>query len=481
MNAARFVFSPAVLLSALTWSLAAPVLAQTDDREADMFGSEQEVPAPEVAAAPADTELSQRSMELLEKDRLQVGGMMYMRYSATFFEDDLSDPTLSSPNLMDVYFDVRPNDRVRGFARGRLTYNPLITSAAPAGFDVPDELAVLLGPSPDEVDTALNQLWLKFDVGRVLFVTVGKQPVKWGSTRLWNPVDFVNQSRREPLALFDERTGVSAIKLHVPIESLAWNIVGLVLLDKADSIDRTGGALRLETVFSSVELGITGLVRKVDVLQGEDMDILYDMLSGDPLPTEESVVPRLGLDVSAGVWDLDLSGEVGASFVESTMNSAPFTAGGRDASLQATVGLGYTLKYSAEDYLVIGSEYLYNPEGYYEMSRYPLAMALRSVSPFYLGRHYAAGYVLVPAPGNWDYTSFTLSGIGCLTDESYVVRLDYRTMILTYLSLEAYGSVSLGDSRGAFRLGVPADEFYPDSPEISPQRFMAGINLRVDM
>jgi hypothetical protein len=34
------------------------------------------------------------------------------------------------PNLLDVYLDARPVERVRAFASGRLAYDPTLTEAA---------------------------------------------------------------------------------------------------------------------------------------------------------------------------------------------------------------------------------------------------------------------------------------------------------------------------------------------------------------
>jgi len=235
--------------------------AQDDRRDDEMFGEE---PGP-------DAELSASSIDRLERDRLQIGGLVYMRYMAQLYEGDEADPSMASPNLVEVYLDARPNDRLRAYVRGRLTYDPVTGSMFPLAPDIPQGLLDLMeaadsadppGGSQQQADTVLDQLWIKFDVGRFLFVTAGKQPIKWGTTRLWNPVDFVNKARRDPLALYDERTGVTALKLHFPIESLSQNVIAVLLLDQADRVDKAGAALRYEAVFSTVELGLTGLVRK---------------------------------------------------------------------------------------------------------------------------------------------------------------------------------------------------------------------------
>ena len=63
---------------------------------------------------------------------------------------------------------------------------------------------------------------------------------------------------------------------------------------------------------------------------------------------------------------------------------------------------------------------------------------------FYIGRHYAALFLSLPAPYSWNYTTFTLSTLSNLSDMSFVSRVDYSVTLLTHLTLE--------DFIGTFRL-----------------------------
>ncbi len=442
-----FFFIPSVALG--------QVVPDENDREADMFGDDF-----------TETEVATKHRDLLDLDRLQVGGMVYMRYGAYFYEGEESDPTLSNPNLLDVYLDGQPNDRVRAYVRGRLTYDPMLTGYGPGVPDIsdmgiPEEM---LPEPPPSSDVLLDQLWLKFDIGRTLFVTAGKQPVHWGASRLWNPVDVVNSTRREPLTLFDDRTGVAALKVQLPIEPLSWNLIWLALVEDADSMADVGGALRLEMVVATAEIGLTGMVRKETDADGENI-----------------VIPKVGLDLSAGIWELDVAGEVAANFVEKTAMDPAFEAGGRQASLQTSGGLSYSFKYSDEDFAVMGGEYFFNSEGYGSKDDYPSAFMNGTFTPFYMGRHYGALYIALPSPGNWDFTSFTLSGIGNLSDESYMTRFDYSTSVLTYLTLQAYVSVNLGQKGGEFKFGFEEGQIIEGSPAVPYPVATAGLNLRVDI
>ena len=66
--------------------------------------------------------------------------------------------------------------------------------------------------------------------------------------------------------------------------------------------------------------------------------------------------------------------------------------------------------------------------------------------------------MLLPAPGRWNDTTFTLSVLGNLSDQSFVARLDHSVLLLTYLRLETFVAGHLGTPEGEFRAGfaVPA-------------------------
>jgi len=458
-----------LVVATLVVLLSAPALAQTDPREDDLFGEpktqtrEDEIFGDELEPA----ELTADSKALLEEERLQIGGLLYLRYMATVTEggsdecllplcDGDPDTSFSNPNLLDLFMDARPNDRIRGFVRGRLKYDPVSSSPIPglAGVEGAESLAPDF--EPFEPEAVLDQLWLKFDVERVLFVTAGKQPVRWGATRIWNPGDVVNLARREPLTLFDERTGINALKLHVPIEDLGWNVIGLALLDEADTPEKLGAALRLETVFSTVELGLTGMVRQ------QELEV-----------NDHPWIPKFAADVSAGVWDLDFTGEVATVLATGSRNEPFFELSGRMATLQAAGGVSWTIKYSAEDFIVAGGEYFYNSECVTDHTPYAKLLIDGEFSPFYNGRHYAAGFVSLPSPGNWDFTSFTLSHLSNLSDGSNMARFDYSTVALTWLTVQAFATASYGQKGGELRLGL--------DPLVPYQAMTFGINLKVDM
>lgn len=418
---------------------------QTENRETELFGSTSDAGQSRQLKTPS-FDLEKKLLDL-GTDRLQLGGLLYLRFNWNFTNGkDLADHPISMPNLVDLYFDGRPNDRIRGFVRGRLLWNPTIDKA--------DPLVAISGQS--DVEVRLDELWLKFDIARFVYITIGQQKVRWGATHFWNPVDVVNRSQREPLSFFDDRSGVPLVKLHIPVESLGWNFYVLGMLDRVTSLDKGGVAGRAEFVFSTIELGLTGAYR-------------------------DSIDPRVGLDLSAGIWNFDLTAELGLAF------------DGRfedNVAVQLAVGLQYTFSVFDDDMFIIGAEVFFNKEGQDQIN--PLDLFSGDTQFFYAGKHYASLFAALPAPGRLDDWTFSLSTIGNLSDRSFVARLDLSVKVMTYLTVQGFVAAHFG-KQGELRLGDQAfpEEvrdiaralYSPDDPTrpIPSQQLDLGLWLRVDI
>lgn len=463
-----------------------PPAAAGGHTEAELFGSPNAVPPP-----------PQGIISREKEDPLRLGGQLYLR--AQLFAQEDTKPgewLLGSPNLLDVFLDARPNDRVRAFALGRMSYDPTREDAKDPFASLPsaivDALGLGLPPNPRAV---LDQLWANFDVGRRVFVTAGKQHVKWGVGRLWNPTDFLHRVPRNPLDPFDARTGVTMVKAHVPWEARGWNAYAVALLedprygggDAAGTLQGVPVGGRAEIVLGTVELG-------ADVLAGK------------------GARPRYGLDVSAGVWELDLHAGVAlggarARWREVDASLPPF-AGSRyelrrpsGPSPRVVAGGSWSAQYSDEDAVTVGAEYFFQEAGYEDPRVYPFlffgapgfggAAGVERRDPgaftsFHLGRHYAGAFVLLQAPGSWNDTTFTLSALGNLSDSSGVIRLDHSVLVLTYLRVETFVQGHVG-SRGTefrFAFDVPpevATAFGASPFGTEPPLVDVGIALRVSL
>jgi hypothetical protein len=447
---------------------APPNTAPTDSRDESILGG-RETPMFTEEAAPSDP--------------LRIGGQIYLRAQSTAQRGQSpSFWSYSAPSLTDVYLDARPNDRVRGFVLGRMTYDPTLpSSGAPrpttvqgfGGTSGSAPLSSLFTQQTNAPRVLLDQLWLRFDIAHTVFVTAGKQHVRWGTGHFWSPTDFLHLNFRNPLDVFDARTGTTMLKLHVPIESKSWNFYAYGLsenINATQSIGRIGGAARAEFVVDAAEFGIGALVRR-------DQD------------------PRVAADLSFGVGDFDVYGElaltnssesdrvlldptgqpmaVSAEQIAADPN-APFKAAVdarypryrfHDYRPQVVGGLSYSRKYNDNDTFTVGAEYFYNGLGYNNDTDAYLGLVLPHTVPlaqpapfFYLGQHYGALYITFPAPYKLDLHTFTLSTLGNLSDQSFITRLDYSLVLLTHLRFEAFVSARYGNQYGEFRFGAkPVD------------------------
>jgi hypothetical protein len=495
-GAAPHLLSACLLLSVIAAAFLFPAVAAAQDKrpsEDEMFGGgEQKVaPVPEskgaeppAAAAPPAASLPaeppaagaataearddvlltkgdagpQLSADVAPENPLTIGGQLYLRAQTSAQEHAYPDRwRLVSPNLLDAYFDARPNERVRAFIRGRVCFDPTappsgsaastnMNLASPTGFTT---LNASRGPS-----AVLDQMWIAFDIEHKVFVTAGKQHVKWGTGRFWTPTDYLHPIKRNPLDVFDARPGATMLKLHFPWESRAWNFYAFGVIEDPNTASNTlrqvAGAGRAELVEGPAELGLDFLVKR-------------------------DQKPRVGADFSIGLGDFDLYTDVGlragSEVTMVTQNpSAPMImcADGtmvtdfanafgtrQDSGVKPQIASGVTWarKYNDNDVFTLGGEYFYNSIGYDDPAIYPGLFAKNQINFFYTGRHYAALFASLPAPYSWNYTTFTLSTIGNLSDLSFVSRFDYSVTILTHLTFEAFAAVHYGQLGGEFRLG----------------------------
>jgi hypothetical protein len=457
------------------------------------------------------------SAEVAPEDPLKIGGQIYLRAQSSAQQGQSAGSwTLSSPSLLDAYMDVRPNDRVRGFVLARTIFDPTLPQTAGTGLSTISggsqggsstggaaSLSSLFGAQPTRTPrVSLDQMWLRFDIKHAVFVTAGRQHVRWGTARFWMPTDFLHIQHRNPLDVFDARTGTTMIKLHVPWEARGWNFYAYGLTEGADATptaSRVAGAARAEVVVGTAEMGLGALVQR-------------------------GHRPKLAADISAGIWDLDFYGEVALRFgqdidrvrFDSSVDPSTVALGtlpsgtidqaalaqylgpavdtlypaapGSGVKPQATGGVSYSIQYADKDVFTVGAEYFYNGLGYSGTAVYPGLLLPHSqllrepATFFYLGRHYAAVFATAPAPYSWDNTTFTLSTLANVSDRSGITRLDYSLVLLTHLRFEAFGAVHWGNRHGEFRFGSDAMNLgIQPIPSRSPALFDLGVGLRVSI
>lgn len=493
---------------ALAVALALPAAAQERPEEEDLFGSEEPAPSPAPASAGSRDEEAlsgapaANAFETQEAvdDPLKIGGRFYLRaltIGRSGFGPEASG--LSTPTLIDGYFDARPSERIRGYVLGRLLYDAAVPAAQV------NSLALVSGDPPSaraasSPSVVLDQAWLRFDLDRKVFLTVGRQHVRWGTARFWNPTDFITPDRRNALSLIDARVGASLIKVHVPWEERNWNFYALALFDNAGPagvLGRVGAASRAEVVLGNTELGAEAVFQF-----GRRNRFGFDLSSAvGPLDVYAEVAMTRGTERSLYRLPEGVSSLAELIGSEAILEPNPRNPEERLPNLnrlavepyalrglvpQVTGGATWTFAYNENDTATVGVEYFYNGSGYDNAELYPVLFARGEFQSFFVGRHYAGLYAVLNGPGPWDNTNFILSNLGNLSDRSFVGRLDVVHRALSFLQVEANASVFYGQRGGEFRLsfdipralinGQPVDAVSVPAPT-----FQLGAGLRIDL
>ncbi|NOJ77764.1 hypothetical protein HNV28_05315 [Myxococcus xanthus] len=380
-----------------------------------------------------------------QQDVLAVGGIYFQRAELTGLRSQGKtsyQPVL--PALADIYLDATPSKHVRGFMMGRLAYDPLSTEAN--------------GPA-----AVLGQMWLKFDVAQRLFVTAGRQEIRWGSSQIWNPTDFLQAPNPDPLNIFDLRTGVDMVRLTVPWEAMAANLSLLGTANVEDVSEdlrrvRYGGGVRAEMAVGTGEIAATAVF-------------------------DQSRRPRYGLDATMALGLLDFNAEVawvgdgntrlwardGDSFVERTLE-------GR--KLLVSAGVSATFNFAELYRAVIRVEGFHNPLGYDDRAFLPWLSSQGDFRPLFHGRYYALGQVNIGRRGV-SQLSLIFTTIANVQDASYLSRLAFNSspFDIRDIFVQTFVEVPYGERGSEFRFeSIPAD------PTVSGSGlgvFRAGVSLYV--
>ncbi|MEE2756425.1 MAG: hypothetical protein VYA30_07175 [Myxococcota bacterium] len=413
------------------------------ERDRLIFGDRNDVP--NAGTSTSDNRLENRLAE--KQDPLAIGGRLYLRTGTRYFDDStLDEMPLNHSAQLFVYGDARPTDRLRAFIRTRFDHD-FMDPQAPV-----DPMNVGTVGSNDQTQAQLDQLWLKFDVDRKAYITIGQQPIRWGSARIWNPTDFVNAQRLDPLAIFDIRPGIPMFKLHVPVESSGTNLYAIAQVDGAERISDTGVVIRAEQTLPQSELSATMSVRKDQPLRiGLDYSVGVDVFE---LRFEGAAIQGGDLHRWTGRFNPDLDNLMLPERVE------------LDWAFQSTVGLEWTIAYGDQESAYWTIEYFHNELGYSDSQLYPWLALTGDLTPLYLGRHYLATNIVLPRPGSFNDLTVLTSGIWNMSDNTGIVRLDFQVQVLTRLSLFMYASTYVGN-QGEFRFkfDLPADPTVPGLEE----------------
>ena len=151
---------------------------------------------------------------------------------------------------------------------------------------------------------------------------------------------------------------------------------------------------------------------------------------------------------------------------------------------QVTAGATWTCNYDDRTPSPVGVEYFYNSLGYADPAIYPW-LIVNAVQPVLRGAALGAGSTLL-LPRPFELVRHHLHPLhpGNLSDRSFICRVDYSVLLLTYLRVEAYAAVHYGAQGGAFRFTIDVPAFPPYLAEpvnIPPPIADFGVALRVSL
>ncbi len=474
--------------AAASVTLALLALGQPRPDEADLFGSSDEAvdggsPTPEVMVptlpldASADGGLNEDYAQLnsgpivnkfdsdeVKTDPLKIGASLLMS-SQLFWQEGkaFEKGSINTPFILDAYIDGRPNERLRAFAVARLQFDPTrpLSTTSSTTTTTPTTGSSTVGLTPASATNPsvfLDQLWLRFDVLRTVYFTVGRQKVRWGVSRIWYPTDFLNSQPRDALNPFDVRLGVNMIKAHLPIESLGWNFYAYGLLDginltgTGETLEQLGGALRGEFVLGPAEVTVSGVWQK-----GRRPRYAADVSTSlGPIDVYAEAAFRSGNDFLKFQTPDGLTDE---NFLARFNNIEPYRPDG--FIVQLSGGASWQFSYTDKNTGILGVEYFYNPAGYetpieYQVQTFmPSLLGLRQdpiqqVS-LYGGKHNLGISLTLPGLPNLSWVTVSLSNIIIINDPAGLTRLDVGFRVLTYLTVQVFGSVFYGQTGGQLR------------------------------
>jgi hypothetical protein len=404
----------------LAFLVGLPIFADERASEDDLFGgtaapalSGEALAKPEPAATPAPMDeqglgaSSSKGFAPASDDRLQIGGTLSLQGDVFLRQGvPLEDTQAAAPNLLFLYGDAKLDNDARVFAKLRLFFDPTGVSGGALG-DLSNPYGSGSGSS-DNLKVSLQELKLSANIDKGLFLTFGRQKVKYGAAKFFNPTDFLNS---QPLNFFlpsDERPGVDMVKAHLP--SGTANLYAVGMLGTAGTQDPSGAYFRGELGYDGIqgllgagEISLSGILPRVQAPQ-----TIFDL----------SRVAKAGFDISQEIGDLDFYFEGAAG-----------QAGNGDWKMAGSVGASWQIRYAdrSSNTVSLQGEY-FNAGNTAEFGVFS---------------------IFLPEPGDLKDVSFVATSLFSFQDESGLSRLDVIYNFTPQINGRLYGSGHWGQVGGA--------------------------------
>jgi len=405
--------------------LVSPLAAQ-DLSDDDLFG------APETVEEAADAAEIDRS-EFLEWDAPRVSGRLSgsLGFSWTWldpwaFESAMYDDYAMSPALSSrLTLQAKPESDWGYYAALDLAY-PFALDAAPGEPTIPN--------------ISVYALYANFSRDDALFFSFGKQPLRLGVGRFFQPADdLVSLSEIDVSDPDAEREGPLAFTALWPIPR-TLSSVGLwtVFPKGAEKPEDIMYAAKAKHFFGDTELALAAAYK-------------YD------------APPSAFLMLNSGLWDLNVFGEAQLKYGSERTFLEPTTPFGFVAVeypdrffASATLGASYM---NQETNLSVLAQYLYNGEAQTEATAQDGLVAFMTATPGFeldalrWSRHYAAASVSLGELFGAEDLSASITAMANLSDLSgfALPQLSYR--FFDYLSASLSARFTFGEEGDEFTMG----------------------------
>ena len=367
----------------------------------------------------AEKGITQDQKDYSLKDKTEIGGNLFSDFYYSMYSDKSFDNNVfTNTNLGYVYLDSKLPEDVRVFLKGKVTYTPTANG----------ELSPITGVVYDKLEADLDEAKILFNASNRVFFTIGKQKVKYGASKFWNPTDFVNTTMKNPFYDYDRRTGLPLVKINVPIGSSNFYLIGN--LDDANNIDEISYIVRYELPLEASEFSISTRAKK-------------------------DSATKLGLDFSTALYALDVYGEAGISKgsdkVFYTQQGVPYM-NTKKIFWDVSGGISYEMPFLDADSITFSLEYYYNGEGYKDPAMYTVLWLKNAYVPLNTGKQYAMFMIYAPTPGNWNHVNLSVFNIANLIDSSAITRAELMYLFTKDLSIGFNVTGHYGKNTGEFRL-----------------------------
>ncbi|MDX9959059.1 MAG: hypothetical protein RBT68_11515 [Spirochaetia bacterium] len=204
----------------------------------DLFGEDLFGDTDALVSQAQETEVDSAA-ELLTQDRVKLGGELMLDVQATTEPETWE--TGNAPEVdpavdleMDLYVDARPDETLRIYAKGSLTY-----------------------PFAEASDYKIKEAFADIEPVQGTYVRAGLQTLNWGVGYFFSPANLLDLGRIDPEDPEARLPGRLAVRAQVPVR--LDNYYAYALLDEAAEDGPVGMAGKLELLLGSVELGLGGL------------------------------------------------------------------------------------------------------------------------------------------------------------------------------------------------------------------------------